>query len=749
MMGKGSLHTNIDDVGFQAIFAGLKLPILLLDSQQRLIKFNQYAQDVFQLEQATHLGQDAAQVLPWLAGRLNMGSQSIVDFKCVITTVEGERHAAVRVAALAQAGENYYLITLHDETEQKEIEAALLATQQRLLDFIDFLPDPTFAIDNAGRVTIWNRAMEQLTKIPKEKMLGQGNLAHSIPFWGERRLTVADMLLKGEPVLPLDGPYREMHWDGHTLYAECFATALNEGQGAYVWIKAAPLYDSAGNLIGAIETVRDITENRKALLALQTSEQRLRHITDNLLDIIAEIDPRGRILYISPSVQKLLGYRPDELLGRCAFDLIHPEDRKHVKRVLLSPTREDHSRIEFRCATAQGAFFWAEAVANWVHNEQRQLQQVIVAVRNVSDRKHLEERLTYLSWHDSLTGLYNRRYWQGQLQMMEDARIAPVSVLLCDVDGLKIVNDTMGHDAGDRVLTQVANILVKHCEEKEIAARIGGDEFAILLPGGNRERVLSLSQAIRQDVERYNNENPTLPLNVSIGIALRIDANEPIAAVVKRADDRMYREKLNRSHSVRNSLVQALSLALETRDFGTEAHTKRVQELAIMLAKKLGIPGSSQNDLRLLAQFHDIGKVGTPDHILHKPGPLTETERQEMQRHTEIGHRIALASPDLAPIADLILKHHEWWNGAGYPLGLKGQEIPLACRILAIVDAYDAMTSNRPYRSAMPKEEAIAELRRYAGTQFDPQLVPLFISLIEQELEPTAGSGSADNQAPQ
>ena len=194
----------------------------------------------------------------------------------------------------------------------------------------------------------------------------------------------------------------------------------------------------------------------------------------------------------------------------------------------------------------------------------------------------------------------------------------------------------------------------------------------------------------------------------------------------------MYREKLNRSHSVRNSLVQALTLTLKARDLCTEGHNERVQETAVRLGDSLGMPGSQVYDLRLLAQFHDIGKVGIPDSILLKPGPLTAAERLEMQRHTVVGQRIALAVPDLAPIANLILNHHEWWNGAGYPLGLKGEKIPLACRILSVVDAYDAMTSDRPYRQAMSSEAALAELRRCAGSQFDPDIVPVFVQLIKQ-----------------
>lgn len=172
--------------------------------------------------------------------------------------------------------------------------------------------------------------------------------------------------------------------------------------------------------------------------------------------------------------------------------------------------------------------------------------------------------------------------------------------------------------------------------------------------------------------------------------------------------------------------------ALEARDFITEGHVDRLQDLVSSLGREIGLPQRDINDLRLIAQFHDIGKVGIPDHILFKPGPLTSEEMTEMRRHSEIGHRIAQSSPDLVPIADFILKHHEWWDGNGYPLGLKGEETPLECRIIAIADAYEAMTSNRPYRQAMLPQEAIDELKRCAGTQFDTQLVEKFIKTLDE-----------------
>ena len=174
--------------------------------------------------------------------------------------------------------------------------------------------------------------------------------------------------------------------------------------------------------------------------------------------------------------------------------------------------------------------------------------------------------------------------------------------------------------------------------------------------------------------------------------------------------------------------------ALEVRDYITEGHAARLGELMEKMGQRLEFSQGAVADLRLLAKFHDIGKVGIPDSILNKPGKLTEEEMAVMRRHCEIGFRIALVSSDLEPIADWILKHQEHWNGNGYPLGLVGEEIPVECRIMAITDAYDAMTSDRPYRKAMSCQDAIAEIRRCAGTQFDPKLAEKFIEMVAIDL---------------
>jgi len=343
--------------------------------------------------------------------------------------------------------------------------------------------------------------------------------------------------------------------------------------------------------------------------------------------------------------------------------------------------------------------------------------------------REAEERLQYIGFHDSLTGLHNRTYFELKVRYFEKNG-SRVGLLICDLDGLKMVNDTLGHDSGDQLLIEAAKILRACFNDGDIVARIGGDEFAVIVPDADAYMLKKAKGAILCCINSYNNNKPQVPMSLSIGYSTAADFGVPINDLYKEADNNMYREKLYQSQSVRSALVQTTMKLLEARDFITEGHATRMQDMVTALGKAVGLSEAKLVDLRLLAQFHDIGKVGVPDRILLKQGPLTMEETTEMQRHCDIGYRIAIASADLLPIADWILKHQEWWNGGGYPLKLIGEKIPVECRILAIVDAYDAMTSDRPYRKAISREQAIAELKRCAGTQFDPVLVEQFCNLI-------------------
>ncbi len=311
-------------------------------------------------------------------------------------------------------------------------------------------------------------------------------------------------------------------------------------------------------------------------------------------------------------------------------------------------------------------------------------------------------------------------------------RNCPIGIIVCDIDGLKLTNDALGNEQGDQVLVTFGKLLRGCFRLSEVVARIGGDEFAVLLPQSSRKIVNSCCKRIRAEVDYYNQQHPESGLSISIGSAVQENPPVHMNKLYKRADKAMYKEKLQHSLSSRSATVQALIKTMEARDYITEGHAGRLQDYALKLGRFIDLPEESLNDLQLLARFHDLGKVGVPDQILFKPGPLSKEEYEEMKRHSEMGQRIALSTSDLTPIADYILKHHEYWDGRGYPLGIKGKEIPVECRILGIVDAYDAMISDRPYRPAMSCEEALQELRRCAGTQFDPELVEMFMLVLKE-----------------
>jgi diguanylate cyclase (GGDEF)-like protein len=352
-------------------------------------------------------------------------------------------------------------------------------------------------------------------------------------------------------------------------------------------------------------------------------------------------------------------------------------------------------------------------------------------MRDVTAQKQNEAQLKYMSTHDPLTGLYNRARFEKEINELQDNGASDFGIIVCDIDGLKLINDAMGHKQGDKYLIMASNIFKKSFRTKDTVARIGGDEFAVLLPHACEKSVIAVCARIKRSIEEYNEANPCLALNMSMGFALRNGTTKSPDMLFKEADNNMYKEKLHRRQSVRNDIVKTIMAMLEARDFYTEEHAGRLEKMTNSLSEALKLPPGKMADLRLLAQFHDIGKLGVPDRILFKPGSLDKDELLEMQKHCEIGHRIAMETPGLAPIADWILKHHEWWNGKGYPLGLKGEEIPLECRVLAIADTYDAMTNDRPYRRGMCHEKAIAEIERSSGIQFDPRLVKILLETFQ------------------
>jgi len=316
---------------------------------------------------------------------------------------------------------------------------------------------------------------------------------------------------------------------------------------------------------------------------------------------------------------------------------------------------------------------------------------------------------------------------EEELERMDQTSQLPVAVIMGDVNGLKVINDVFGHRTGDQLLKEVAKTLQYTLKNMGIAARWGGDEFLVLLPHTDHKK----AQDIIGRLEEAFRKSSRLPLEVSValGFDVKEDISHSLSQFLQKAEEKMYHKKLLEGKSYRNSIITTLLATLYEKSMETEEHAVRLETYCMAMAEKLNLSSEDKNELSLLAILHDIGKVGVNIETLNKPGPLNDDEWKEMMRHPEIGYRIAQNTPELSTVSEYILSHHERWDGTGYPRGLKGTEIPLLCRILAVADAYDAMTNNRSYRKALDCQTAMDEIGRCSGTQFDPFIVTIFLSL--------------------
>ncbi|MGE4485945.1 MAG: PAS domain S-box protein, partial [Oscillospiraceae bacterium] len=518
-----------------------------------------------------------------------------------------------------------------------------------------------------------------------------------------------------------------------------FPHRLKSGEVRLVDVYSCPI--AYGGKTELFSIIFDVTDRERFREAMNREKELLSITLHSIGDGVITTDNDGLVTSLNNAAEEITGWREAEACGRPFAEIIrlkNEDDGKDVENPigLVMKTgkiiglanhtvlvRKDGQPVPIADSAAP------------IRNEAGESFGVVMVFRDVSRDKEQRRQILFLSYHDPLTGLYNRRFLEEQMKALDTEQYLPFAMVMGDVNGLKITNDVFGHETGDKLLQKVAETLQESCRSGDIIARWGGDEFLILMP----RTKLSEAEKFVERVKRGFAEKSegTLQLSVSLGCSVKEKNEESLQRALREAEEWMYHQKLLEGSSYRNTIINTLLATLYEKSMETEEHAERLKDYCYAVGRAMRLSGEELNELTLLAILHDIGKVGIHQSILQKPGPLTPDEWEEMKRHTEVGYRISQNAPELSVVSDYILSHHERWDGKGYPRELKGDQIPLFCRILSVADAYDAMTNDRVYRSAMSAQLAAEELKRNAGTQFDPAVVEVFLKLLaEKERNP-------------
>lgn len=488
-----------------------------------------------------------------------------------------------------------------------------------------------------------------------------------------------------------------------------------------------------------------LDEKRSALVVINgandtsKSERMKLRLLDNIPGMAYRciFDRNWTMEYISDGCKGLTGYDPEELIQNSMIsfnEVILEEHRENVWETLNIAASENRPyNLEYQIRTKDNRLKWVYEQGQAIYDIDGQIEALEGIIVDVTHQKKREEQINFLTYHDSMTGLYNRRYFtEVSSQLIFDDAL-PISVIIGDINGLKMINDAFGHEFGDCLIKESANILKESVRSSDIVTRIGGDEFAIFLPHTPKDTARTVLERIERGIMSYNEDNRDTPIKISISLGLDTvnTRDESLDEAIRNAEDIMYKNKLFEHRSSHNSILASIRGMLSRRGEMREENLSTLQCIAQKLGEELRLDEEMIQQLIILASIHDLGKVTIDSELLSKKEPLTNEEWEVLRRHPEMGYRIAMASMDLAAIADYILSHHERWDGKGYPSGLKGEEIPLLSRIIAIIDAYDAMTGGRPYRERLTREDAIVEIMDNAGTQFDPDLAEVFVRLLK------------------
>jgi len=517
------------------------------------------------------------------------------------------------------------------------------------------------------------------------------------------------------------------------FYHEYTITAAG-GRVKWVREQGHGVYGPEGQVIALEGFIWDVTKEVLAQQERLASEEKLLATITSVGDGVITADRDSLVEFLNPVAEQLTGWTQEEARGK-GFTEVFNIINEYTREKAVNPVQEvfetgqivqleNHTILIARDGTERAI----EDSAAPIRDKQGEISGAVLVFRDCTEKQAKIREIEYLSYHDQLTGVFNRRFFQVEMKRLDTARNYPISLVIADVNGLKLVNDAFGHDVGDELLLRVAQVIQRECRADDIIARVGGDEFLILLPRTDFQAVELLVTRIKNKLASCTLRD--IPLSVAFGWDTKTKDTENVSEVLRNAENFMYKKKTLENSSHRSFTVKSILNTLRIKNPREDEHAKRVSLLCLSLGQALGLSADENAELKLAGELHDIGKIAVDEAVLNKNDRLTSEEWTAILRHPETGMRILATSHEFFGLAEYVYAHHERWDGTGYPKGISGEETILQARIVALADAYDAMTSARPYRGAMSEDEAIAELRRGAGTQFDPHLVQVFLEKV-------------------